>query len=68
MSKKNSSVNLKNSFKDHKDLSKIFLSFRDKLNLINKKKYVVAVSGGPDSLALVALTMAYTFHRKTKFY
>ena len=68
MSKKNSSVNLNNSFKNYKDLSKIFLNFKTKLDNLNKEKYVVAVSGGPDSLALVALTKAYTFYKKTKFY
>ena len=68
MSKKNSSVNLKNGFKDYKDLSAIFLNFKSKLNSLNKKKYLVAVSGGPDSLALVALAKAYTFLKKTKFY
>ena len=68
MSKKNSSVNLKNGFKNNKDLSNIFLNFKNKLDALKKKKYVVAVSGGPDSLALVALTKAYAFLRKTKFY
>ena len=68
MSKKNSSVNLKNGFKEFKDLSKIFSNFTKKLNLINKKKFVVAVSGGPDSLALVALTKAYTYCQKSKFF
>ena len=68
MSKKNSSVNLKNGFKDYKDLSPLFLNFKNKLNSLNKKKYLVAVSGGPDSLALVALTKAYTFCKNTKFY
>ena len=68
MSKKNSSVNLNNGFKNYRDLSKIFLKFKNKLDNLNKKKYVVAVSGGPDSLALVALTRAYTFYKKTKFY
>ena len=68
MSKKNSSVNLKNGFKDYKDLSAIFLNFKNKLDSLKKKKYLVAVSGGPDSLALVALTKAYTFCKKTKFY
>ena len=67
MSKKNSSVNLKNGLKDFKNLSNIFLSFRNKLDYLNKKSYVVAVSGGPDSLALVALTQYYNFHKKTKF-
>ena len=32
MSKKNSSVNLKNGFKDYKDLSNVFLNFKTKLN------------------------------------
>ena len=68
MSRKNSSVNLKNGFKDYKDLSAIFLNFKSKLDSLKKKKYLVAVSGGPDSLALVALTKAYTFRNKTKFY
>ena len=68
MSKKNSSVNLKNGFQGNKELSNIFLNFKYKLNSLQKKKYVVAVSGGPDSLALAALTKAYTFCKKTKFY
>ena len=68
MSKKNSSVNLKNGFKDFKDLSNIFLDFKKKLDRLNKKNYTVAVSGGPDSLALVALTKAYTYTKKTKFH
>tara|TARA_B110000211_G_scaffold232379_1_gene295960 strand:+ start:783 stop:1805 length:1023 start_codon:yes stop_codon:yes gene_type:complete len=68
MSKKNSSVNLKNGFKDFKDLSNIFLNFKKKLDRLNKKNYTVAVSGGPDSLALVALTKAYTYTKKTKFH
>ena len=67
MSKKNSSVNLKNGFKDFKDLSSIFLNFKSKLDLLNKKSYTIAVSGGPDSLALVALTKAYSNIKKTKF-
>ncbi|RPG94429.1 MAG: tRNA lysidine(34) synthetase TilS [Candidatus Pelagibacter sp. TMED286] len=68
MSKKNSSVSLKNGFKDYKDLSNVFLNFKNKLNTLKKNKYVVAVSGGPDSLALVALTKAYNFFTKTSFY
>ena len=68
MSKKNSSVNLKNGFKNFKDLSNIFKSFKIKLDRLNKKSYTVAVSGGPDSLALVALTRAYSYTKKTKFH
>ena len=65
---KNSNVNLKNGFKDFKDLSTYFLKFKFKLDNLNKKNYLVAVSGGPDSLALVALTMAYAYQKKTKFH
>ena len=68
MSKKNSSVNLKNGFEDFKDLSEIFQNFKFKLNKLNKKNYLVAVSGGPDSLALAALSKAYTFSKKSKFH
>ena len=68
MSKKNSSVNLKRSLIGKKNLSNIFLNFKDKLNLLNKKNYLVAVSGGPDSLALVALTKIYLYFKKTKFH
>ena len=68
MSKKNSSVNLKNGFREFKDLSKIFSNFKSKLNSTNKKKFVVAVSGGPDSLALAALSKAYTYCYKSKFH
>ena len=68
MSKKNSSVNLKNGFKNFKDLSNIFLKFKNRLNQLNKKSYIIAVSGGPDSLALVALTKAYNYEKKSKFY
>ena len=67
MSKKNSSVNLKNKFNHSKDLSNIFLNFKTKLDNLNKKKYLVAVSGGPDSLALAALTKAYSLYKKTEF-
>ena len=68
MSKKNSSVNLKNGFESYKDLSNIFLNFKIKLDNLNNKKYLVAVSGGPDSLALVALTKAYSFYNNSNFH
>ena len=35
---KNSSVNLNNGFKNYKDLSKIFLNFKNKLDNLNKRK------------------------------
>ena len=68
MSKKNSSVILKNGFKDYKDLSKVFLNFKKKLDNLNSQDYLIAVSGGPDSLALTALARAYTFYKKTRFH
>ena len=68
MSKKNSSVNLKESFHRSSSLSNLFLNFKKKLDYLNKKKYLIAVSGGPDSLALVALTKAYSYYNKAKFY
>ena len=68
MSKKNSNVNLKNGFKNYKDLSDIFINFRNKLDNLNKKNYLVAVSGGPDSLALAALAKSYTYIRNIKIH
>ena len=68
MSKKNSNVILKKEFVDFKNLSEIFKEFEKKLNKLKSKKFLVAVSGGPDSLALTALSMAYGFKTKTKFY
>ena len=68
MSKKNSNVILKNEFEDFNNLSEIFKEFKKKLNKLKNRKCLVAVSGGPDSLALTALSMAYGFKTKTKFY
>ena len=68
MSKKNSNVILKNEFEDFNNLSEIFKEFKKKLNKLKSRKCLVAVSGGPDSLALTALSMAYGFKTKTKFY
>ena len=49
-------------------MSDIFFSFQKKLDKLNKRNYLVAVSGGPDSLALTALTKSYTKHKKTRFH
>ena len=68
MSKKNSNVILKNYFKDFKELHEIYLKFKIKLKNFKKKTFVVAVSGGPDSLALVALTKSLHYENKTKFF
>ena len=68
MSKKNSSVILKNRFFNSKDLSSIYSNFENKLDKLKRKSYAVAISGGPDSLALAALSKAYSIERKTSFY
>ena len=68
MSKKNSNVILKNGFEDYDNLSKIFFNFKQKILSLKKKTFIVAVSGGPDSLALAALTKALSFQKKIKFF
>ena len=65
MSKKNSNVNLNNCFKNNEELYKIYQIFKTKINKY-KKSYVIAVSGGPDSLALVALTRSHQKEENTK--
>ena len=68
MSKKNSNVILKNCFKNYKELSHIYSSFQKKLNSFKKKTFLIAVSGGPDSLALTALAKTYSYKNKCKIY
>ena len=57
--KKNSSVNLKKCINGHSNSELTYLNFKSNLKNYNQKSYVVAVSGGPDSLALVALSKIY---------
>ena len=68
MSKKNSNVILKTGFKEFKNLSKVYINFKNKLDQLKQKSFVLAISGGPDSLALAALAKAYNAEKKTKFY
>ena len=68
MSKKNSNVILKSGFKSQKKISEIYINFKKKFKKINKQPIVVAISGGPDSLALAALTKALSYEKKLKFY
>ncbi len=68
MSKKNSSVNLKICFEKFADLSSILSQFKKDLDKLKKKDFVVAVSGGPDSLALAVLTKLYSLETKSRFY
>jgi len=64
MSKKNSNVILKNGFKEFKDLAKVYFEFKKKINNLNEKSFLVAVSGGSDSLALTALSRAFYYEKK----
>ena len=68
MSKKNSSASLKAKFKEHKELSKIYLKFKERIKNINTERIAIALSGGPDSLALAALAKNYGLEKKTRFY
>ena len=68
MSKKNSNAILKSIFKNLDTPSKIYFDFKTKLNKSRNKSFVIAVSGGPDSLALTALSKAYGYEKKKKFY
>ena len=70
MSKKDLSVlKLKNStFKEDK-IKSIYYNFRKKLNeTLGQKPFLVAVSGGPDSLALAALSNEYKKEKLNKVY
>ena len=68
MSKKNSNVILKEGFKNYEELSYIYTSFKKKLKSIKNNSFLVAVSGGPDSLALTALAKAYSYETRCKIY
>ena len=67
MSKKNSSVILKNCFEDFQDLSEVYKKFAKKIETLRSNFILVAVSGGPDSLALTALSKAHSYKKKIKF-
>ncbi len=66
MSKKNSSVILKDIFNTNKEFLNIYKSFKKKLDKLAKKKFLVAVSGGADSLALTILAKIYGNEKKIK--
>ena len=66
MSKKNSNVILKNNFKNFHEISETYLSFENKIEKLKKKSFVIAVSGGSDSLALVALSLSTKLQKKNK--
>jgi tRNA(Ile)-lysidine synthase TilS/MesJ len=61
MSKKDSSVLKLKDLSSSSKTSLIYSNFRSQLNTFVKKNiFLVAVSGGPDSLALSALSHAYS--------
>ena len=68
MSKKNSSVNLKKCINEHSESALTYLNFKSNLKKNSQKSYVVAVSGGPDSLALVALSKMYSEEENKRFF
>ena len=68
MSKKNSNENHKNSLNNFKDLNKKNSNFKKKIIFSKRKSFCVAISGGPDSLALAALAKAYSHEKESKFY
>ena len=69
MSKKDLSVQkLKNLLSNKKSLP-IYSNFKSQLNnYVKKKPFLVAISGGPDSLALSALSKAYSEEKKNKIF
>ena len=47
MSKKNSNVNLKKGFKDFDDINTVYQKFKNKINNLKRKNFVLAISGDP---------------------
>ena len=70
MSKKNSIVlNHKNCLSSSEKITNIYLSLEKKILRFKTNKYLVAVSGGPDSLALAAMCKVVELNNiKKKFY
>ena len=65
MSKKNSTAkNLKEIILTNNRIFHLFQKFEKNLKNINKNRFVVAVSGGPDSLALAAFAKHYQKEKK----
>jgi len=70
MSKKNSIVlKHKDCLSNSEQLSEIYSDFKNKILRLKTKKFLVAVSGGPDSLALAAMCRAmHSNYKQIKFY
>jgi len=70
MKQKNTNANLKahNKILKYLKSKEIFLIYKDFKKLLNvNNKYAVAVSGGPDSLALAYFARCFSLQNKTKF-
>ncbi len=68
MSKKNSNVILKKTFKKEIVFNRIYQNLKKELLGFNTRKFVVAISGGPDSLALAATSKALSLETDLQFY
>ena len=69
MSKKDSSVLQLKDLSSNNKTSLIYSNFKSQLNTsIKKNTFLVAVSGGPDSLALSALSHVYSIEKKIKVF
>ena len=69
MSKKDLNVRKHKNLNLNKKSSLIYSNFKLQLEkTIKKKSFLVAVSGGPDSLALAALSFEYSLEKKSKAY
>jgi tRNA(Ile)-lysidine synthase len=69
MSKKNTSVlNLKSIFEKNKRILETYNKFNNNIQHLKNKSFLVAVSGGPDSLALCALSEYLKLIKKTKIF
>ena len=68
MSKKDSNVLKLNRLSSNKKILLTYSNFKSQINsLVKKNSFLVAVSGGPDSLALSVLSNAYGEEKKIKF-
>ena len=65
---KNSNAILKDGFKKDETIFKTYLDFKKNLKNLKLKSSIIAISGGPDSLALAALSKRYSLELKIKFF
>ena len=69
MSKKDLSVLKLKKFNSNNKISLIYLNFKSYLEkFIKNKSFLVAVSGGPDSLALTSLSKIYSNEKKSNIF